>query len=120
MPLYRPRYLVEYDPAQPPIEVVVSSGDMMRAELEAKKLKLPEGTPFHTTALWLWSALVRAGREERVSQAFLADPPEWQPVTTPSGEQDGEQVDPTLPGSGVTDSGAPQYSVTPDSGLTTS
>lgn len=117
MALYRPRYLVEYDPDQPPLEVVVSSGDMMRAELEATRLKLPERAPFHLTALWLWSALVRAGIEQRKAAEFIAEPPEWQPVP---GQQPGEvataDVDPTTPESGATDSGAQPSTATPGSG----
>lgn len=116
MPLYRPRYLVELDPATEPEVVTVTSGDMMRAELEYKRLRYPDGLNFTTTALWLWAALVRTGREERKAGEFLADPPEWAPVKDAAGELELAQVDPTMPGSGETDSDAPQSMVTQVSG----
>jgi len=109
MTLYRPSYLVELDPNAEPVTVVVSSGDMLRAELEAKRLKV-EGMPLHTTALWLWSALVRAELEDRRAGEFIAEPPEFEPVKREVA------VDPTSPESGETDSGALLSSVTPDSG----
>lgn len=112
MPLHRPRYLVEYDPDQPPLEVVISSGDMMRAELEAVKMKLPPRAPFHTTALWLWSALVRSGHEERKAAEFVADPPEWEPVKDAAGEPVLEPVDPTVPEAGAPASGSLRTSET--------
>lgn len=116
MPLHRPTYLVETDPTADPIRVVVSSGDMMRAELEAKRLNVSE-LPFHLTALWLWSALVRAGLEERKAPEFIADPPEWEPVKDPAtGEAVTTQVDPTQPAPGVTASGAQLSTVRPSSG----
>lgn len=120
MPLYRPTYLVEYDPTQPPLEVAVASGDMMRAELEAHRLKIPAGANFNTTGLWLWAALVRMGREERRADEFLNDPPEWDPVKrteedgTVSGVQ--ELVDPTSPEAGGPASGALLATETPVSG----
>jgi hypothetical protein len=117
MPLYRPTYLVEYDPTAEPITVAVSSGDMMRGELEATKLRLPDKAPFHTTALWLWSALVRAGLEDRKAAEFIADPPEFEPVKRADGEVAVEVVDPTQE-SGLSDSDVPPPTVTPDSGLT--
>lgn len=95
MPLYRPTYDVEFDPAQPPTRVVVSSGDYLRAELEQAKMKLPDSARFHMTALWIWSALVRAGLEQRRAAEFIADPPEWQPVTDIAGEPELVEVDPT-------------------------
>lgn len=118
MTLYRPRYLVEYHPDQPPLEVSISSGDMMRAELEAAKQKLPEKTPFHTTALWLWSALVRSGDEQRTAREFVADPPEWEPVKRDDGTGEGatETVDPTTAGHGGSASDAPASTVPPVSG----
>lgn len=110
MPLYRPRYHVEYDPTQPPLEVTVSSGDMMRAELEADRMKLPAGANFHVTALWLWSALVRAGHEQRTAREFIADPPEWDPIRNPeTGQADMAEVGPTSPAPGETVSGAPVF-----------
>lgn len=117
MPLYRPTYLVEYDPTADPIEVSVSSGDMMRGELEATRLKLPDKAPFHTTALWLWSALVRAGLEDRKAAEFIADPPEFEPVKRTDGEVAVQVVDPTQ-AFGPSDSGAPLPTVTPPSGVT--
>jgi hypothetical protein len=119
MPLYRPTYDVEYDPSQPTVRVSISSGDMMRAELEAAKLKLPERAPFHVTALWLWSALVRLGTEQRRAAEFIADPPEWQPVKDAAGEPSLEPVDPTQD-TGASDSSLPVSTGTPDSGLTPS
>lgn len=116
MPLYRPKYLVEYDPTQPPLEVVVSSGDMMRAELEAHKLKLPEGANFHVTALWLWSALVRSGHEQRKAPEFLTEPPEWQPVRDAQGEAQLAAVDPTSLAHGETASDAPASTAPQSSG----
>jgi hypothetical protein len=118
MALYRPRYHVEYDPTQPPLEVVIGTGDMMRAELEAHRLKLAPNLNFHTTALWLWSALERMGEETRKAGEFLADPPEWEPVKGADGQPELTQVDPTQGGSGETDSDAQLSTVTPDSGLT--
>jgi hypothetical protein len=98
MPLHRPQYLVEYDPTEEPITVVVSTGDMLRAELELAKLKLAPTAAMHVTALWLWSALVRAGREERRAGEFIADPPEFEPI------KDDVAVDPTRAALGATGS----------------
>lgn len=95
MPLHRPSYLVELTPDTEPITVVVSSGDQLRAELEQQRLHLPERAPMHTTVLWLWSALVRAGLEDRKAGAFIADPPEWTPVNRPDGSPVLDEVDPT-------------------------
>lgn len=116
MALYKPRYLVEYDPGQPPLEVAISSGDMLRAELEAKRLGVSDGLPFHTTVLWLWSALVRAGHETRKAGDFVAAPPEFQPLRDAAGEPELVQVDPTMPGPGETGSGAQPSTVTQGSG----
>lgn len=114
MPLYRPTYLVEYDPTAEPVTVRVGTGDMMRAELEVAKLKLPASAPFHVTALWLWSALVRMGLEERKAGEFIADPPEWEPVKREdgTGEPAVEPVDPTSPERGEHASGALLSTVT--------
>lgn len=114
MPLYRPKFLVEYDPTQPPLEVVVSSGDMMRAELEAARMKLPERANFHLTALWLWSALVRSGHEDRKAADFCADPPEWD--RAPADGDEGEPVDPTRAEPGETGSASPGSMALPSSG----
>lgn len=116
MPLHRPKYLVEYDPTADPIEVVVSSGDMMRAELEQGALKLPDRAPFHTTALWLWSALVRAGLEDRKARDFIADPPEWQPVKGDGPNGEAGIVDPTTAEPGATGSAVPGSTAPQSSG----
>lgn len=116
MPLYRPRFLVEYDPTQPPLEVVVSSGDMMRAELEQAKLNLPATANFHLTALWLWSALVRAGHEQRKAREFIADPPEWDAVKDEDGQAVLAQVDPTQLADGATAYELPAPTGHPSSG----
>jgi len=116
MPLHRPTYLVETDPTAEPITVVVGSGDMMRAELEAKRLNVSE-LPFHITALWLWSALVRAGLEDRPAGQFIADPPEWEPVKDrATGEAATTPLDPTQLAPGETASGAPPSTVPQVSG----
>jgi hypothetical protein len=115
MTLYRPKYLVEYDPTQPPREVVVSSGDMLRAELEQRRLKL-DGLAFHLTALWLWAALVRDGVEQRKAAEFIAEPPEFEPVKRPDGQPEEAAVDPTQLESGETDSGVPVSTAPQSSG----
>lgn len=52
--------------------VVVNGTDQLRAELEARRLGLPEGSkaPMHLTALWLWAAMTRT---QATAQPF----PEW-------------------------------------------
>lgn len=115
MALYRPRYLVEYDPDQPPLEVAISSGDMMRAELEVAKLRLPDKAPFHLTALWLWSALVRTGTETRKAPEFIADPPEFEPIKDDAGKGATTPVDPTAD-TGESGSASPVSTATPPTG----
>jgi hypothetical protein len=120
MPLKRPHYYVEYDPTAEPLTVAVTTGDMMRAELEAKRLSLPPGANVNLTALWLWSALVRLGIEQRPAPEFMADPPEWDPVKDANGQPVMYAVDPTQAGAGTPASPSLPTTVTPDSGLTPS
>lgn len=81
--------------------VTTTTGDQMRAELEAKKLKYPpmREAPINHTALWIWSALARQGLTELPAVAFMADPPEFEPdeetKAAMRGDVDAAQVDPT-------------------------
>lgn len=66
MPLQRYRYTVwlnQLDGGDPiEVEVDVTQGDRLRAELEAGRQNLPvdpRQAPQQTTALWVWAALVR-------------------------------------------------------------
>lgn len=69
MPLQRFRYRAYLDdsPNVEPweVEVEVTNGDRLRAELEAGRQNLPvdpRQAPLQTSTLWLWCALVRTGR----------------------------------------------------------
>jgi hypothetical protein len=54
-------------------EVLVRSGDQLRAELEQNKLRLPglKEAPLHATALWIWGACARLGYTEATAQPFI-------------------------------------------------
>jgi hypothetical protein len=63
MAVRRPTYLVELDDgSEHRVEVLMA--DQLRAELEAPRHSIPvdvASAPVHTTALWVWSALLRTG-----------------------------------------------------------
>lgn len=83
--------------------VMVSSGDQLRAELEAGQRKLPKGgrdTPMHLTVLWLWASMVRTGRFSGGSREFQALCVSYDPERDEAGElAEAEPVDPTGPSS---------------------
>lgn len=87
----------------PDHRVIVTTGDQMRAELEAGRLKLPpmRQAPVNSTCLWVWAALARQGATELTAAAFMADPPEFEPVKGADGMPEAVDVDPTLAGPGV-------------------
>lgn len=104
MPLTRPKLEVWLDLPDdapddtPPDHVVtISSGDQLRAELEAKRLGLPSlsEAPLNSTALWLWAAMARQGLTQLKAGEFMANLPEFEPVKRPDGTAEVEQVDPT-------------------------
>lgn len=53
--------------------VLVRTGDQLRAELEATKLRLPaiKTAPLHATALWLWACCARLGLTEAPPLEFI-------------------------------------------------
>jgi hypothetical protein len=62
MPLQRFKYRVLLDGTDEPLDVEVTHGDLLRAELEADRQNLPvdpRKAPQQTTTLWVWAALVR-------------------------------------------------------------
>lgn len=62
MPLQRYRYTVALEDHTDPLEVEVTHGDLLRAELEAGRQGIPvdpRKAPQQTTTLWVWAALVR-------------------------------------------------------------
>lgn len=75
--------------------VAVTSGDQLRAELEAGRQRVElKGNPFHATALWLWAAAVRMGVYERKFGDFRTECVSWEPVERDP-DRNGEPVDPT-------------------------
>lgn len=102
MPILRPTYQVEL-PDGEVVQVVIASGDQLRAELAQNQLKLPPKAAMHLTVLWIWAAMVRTGLDTRKAGEFIADPPEWEPLKDEAGEPILTAVDPTKrdsPGSG--------------------
>lgn len=100
--LTRPVYEVWLNPVDvnaDPLLVEVTSGDQMRAELEANKLGLPplRDAPLNATGVWIWAAMARLGLTEAKSAQFLAtELGEWRPQVDPqTGEPAGVEVDPT-------------------------
>lgn len=62
----RPTFQVELDDGTTHV-VEVLMADQLRAELEAPRNGIPVDVslaPVHTTALWVWSALLRTGQLE--------------------------------------------------------
>lgn len=102
MKLTRPSYEVWIQPVtdlETPDHVVqVTTGDQMRAELEARRLQLPpsQEAPMNATALWIWAAMAREGLTQVKAGPFLASElGEFQPVKDAGGEPVLEAVDPT-------------------------
>ena len=102
MPLKRPKFevwtseLPDDAPADTPPDhvVLVTSGDQLRAELEAKRIKLPglEEAPLNTAGLWVWASMARQGLTQLKAGEFMANPPEFQPIKGSGGD---DEVDPT-------------------------
>lgn len=83
-------------------EVLVRSGDQLRAELEQTKLRLPglKAAPLHATALWIWAACARLALTDTPALEFITtELVSYRPV-----EGGDETVDPTDP---PPDSGSP-------------
>lgn len=78
----------------PPTEhrVTLMLADQLRGELEGKKLGIDLSLPVHTSALWVWSAMVRLGHYAGTFQEFKGACIDYEKV-------DGEQADvpPTSP-----------------------
>lgn len=133
MPLQRYLFTVylqnpgDPDPVEHPVEV--RHGDLLRAELEAGRQKLPVDPrliPQQTTALWVWAALVREGivtvdyRTFRDGNTAAGTPPilvhierQTDPATgdpavveVPPTEPDSEQPWSSLPGSETSPGGS--------------
>lgn len=84
---------------EPDHVVTVTHGDMLRAELEANKLRLPghSEAPINAATLWVWAAMARLGltqsdyrtwkRDELAELQALRDPATGTPLVS--------DVDPT-------------------------
>lgn len=122
------------DPDVSVVRVEVTHGDLLRAELEADKQKLPvdpRRAPQQTTTLWLWASLVRSKVIDVDYRTFrdgvngtgpvligieqVRDPATGQPATVevpPTGPGTGSPS-PSVPGSGTSTTGS---TPTPTSG----
>lgn len=84
------------DPATFVVSVEVTTGDQLRAELEAGQLGLPlefTKAPTHHTALWLWAALSRMGYTDQKFKDFQG---RMLMVARVDDDDDGPGVDPTV------------------------
>ena len=61
--------------------VTITNADQLTAEIQARGLGLQDmkGTPFHTTNLWIWAAMVRKGLTSDKFKPFTARM-EYRPV----------------------------------------
>jgi hypothetical protein len=129
MPLERFRYRVSLREGGQleELEVEVTHGDLLRAELEADKQHLPvdpRRAPQQTTTLWVWAALVRTKRLDVDYRTFRdgfdgSDPilEGMEQIKGPTGEPAVVTVDPTGAGTGSR-SVSPVDSVDSQSGST--
>jgi hypothetical protein len=94
------------------LSVRVVQGDMIRAELEANKQAIPDGTKaaMTSTTLWAWAAMSRTGQTSARWTAFKDSCVAVQPVKTPEGKAATEDVDPTQPAPSGTPSSSPPTS----------